>query len=289
MTHIIGLILPKLVPWVNISLVITLAYVIADLSLRWIHPPTAPPPVLTQPLSGAQPTSTARNYTQMANWALFGSPVEPTPAPVVVVNAPETRLNVRLAGIFHSNEPDGSPLALIAVDNRTQQVFKTGDRLNDGTRISQILTDRVLLDRNGQIEALSLPRETVDHGLSNTRSATTNGSATAPHTIDATTVAAELRRQVSNNPDALLDLAFATPYFADNQFAGLRLDPGRQPHLFNQLGLQSGDIVIALNGRRLTNPNQGMQLLQELLSAERLEVQVQRNGRNLPLTFILSR
>jgi general secretion pathway protein C len=225
----------------------------------------------------------------MTEWALFGSPVDSSPAPAVVVNAPETRLNVRLAGIFHSEGPDSAPLALIAVDSRSQQVFKTDDRLNDGTRISQILTDRVLLERNGQIEALSLPRETVGNGLSHTRSANLNGSASADHTIDATAVAAELRRQVSTNPDALLDLAFATPYFANNQFAGLRLEPGRQPHMFNQLGLRPGDIVVALNGRRLTTPNQGMQLLQELLSAERLEVQVLRNGRHLPLTFILSR
>jgi len=289
MTHITGLILPKLVPWVNISLVIALAYVMAELSLRWANPPTAPPPGSVQSLVSVPVTATPRDYNQIAEWALFGSPVDSSPAPAVVVNAPETRLNVRLAGIFHSEGPDSAPLALIAVDSRSQQVFKTGDRLNDGTRISQILTDRVLLERNGQIEVLSLPRETVGHGLSNTRSANLNGSAAADHTIDATAVAAELRRQVSDNPDALLDLAFATPYFANNQFAGLRLEPGRQPHMFNQLGLRPGDIVVALNGRRLTDPNQGMQLLQELLSAEQLEVQVLRNGRNLPLTFILSR
>ncbi len=106
--------------------------------------------------------------------------------------------------------------------------------------------------------------------------------------IDASAVAERLRGEVMTRPQALEDIAFASPYVQNGQFIGFRLRQGRDQKLLRQLGLNSGDVVTEINGSRLNSPAQGLTLLQEVLSADRINVRVLRNGAEIPLTFSLS-
>jgi general secretion pathway protein C len=108
-------------------------------------------------------------------------------------------------------------------------------------------------------------------------------------TVDASTVAARLRNTIGSQPEKTLqDLALATPYIEDGQFLGFRLLPGRDQQLLRELGLRTGDIITQVNGVRLDNPGQGINLLQELLDADQVAIQVQRAGTEIPFTFILN-
>lgn len=285
--------LARLAPLANIVLVIALAYVLADLTLRPMSAPAVPSAAtpVERPDSPRPPAGPGRDYARMVDWQLFGPVTADAPAAPVVVDAPETRLNLRLAGIFYSDGPDGRPLALIAVDGRPEQVFRVGDTLNDGTRIARILADRVLLERNQQMEALSLPRDTVSATAARPATGAAATSSATPRqadVIDVSALAPELRQQIAANPEALQNLAYAAPYVADGRFAGLRLQPGRDPRLLGQLGLRSGDVLVELNGTRLTDPAQGALLLQDVLRADRMSARVLRDGTEIPLTFILS-
>jgi len=73
----------------------------------------------------------------------------------------------------------------------------------------------------------------------------------------------------------------------NSQFVGFRLRPGRDRQLFQQLGLNGGDVLTEINGTRLNSPAQGLMMLQELMSASRIDVRVLRNGAEVPLTFSL--
>jgi general secretion pathway protein C len=105
--------------------------------------------------------------------------------------------------------------------------------------------------------------------------------------IDASTIAGRLRSEVTTRPQALEDIAFASPYVQNGQFTGFRLRPGRDRQLFGQLGLNGGDVITEINGVRLNNPAQGLTMLQELMNASRVDVRVLRNGAEIPLTFSL--
>jgi type II secretory pathway component PulC len=58
--------------------------------------------------------------------------------------------------------------------------------------------------------------------------------------------------------------------------------------MLQQLGLRNGDVIIEINGTRLSDPSQGMQIIQELFSAERIDARVLRNGNEMPFTFTLN-
>ncbi|MEE4376407.1 MAG: type II secretion system protein GspC [Candidatus Competibacteraceae bacterium] len=278
---------------VTLVLIILLAYDLARLTWNLIPLPDtlAPSSVGSGAApSTAEPLEPVVDYAIIASWHLFGErdASKPSPAPLAV---PETRLNLRLAGIFFSANP-AKARALVAEPGGQELSYSVGDRLPGGVKLEQILRDRIILSRNGVLESLRLPKDTLASDARPTNSARSLPqirSAAANNTpIDASSIANRLRREVVERPQALEDLAFASPYQQDGQFIGFRLRPGRDRKLFQQLGLRSGDIVTEINGLRLTSPTQGLTLFQELLNAEQIAVQVLRNGAEIPLVFALN-
>lgn len=97
----------------------------------------------------------------------------------------------------------------------------------------------------------------------------------------------EFRQSVLNNNMRLLEVASPQPYTRDGKFMGFQLSPGSNLALFNQLGLQAGDIVTAINGTALDSPATGARMLQEAATAPQINLNVTRNGQeiNLPINF----
>lgn len=224
---------------------------------------------------------------QIAALHLFGQ-VQAAPVLETVVEAPETRLNLRLAGIFYRQ--DSTALALIAEGSAPEQVYREGDQLSGGVSVHQIQMDKVILARAGQLEALSLPRESNSRKPAVQAASGGDGgfASAAAEMINAKAVAELLRDQVAANPAALEQLAFAAPYMAQGQFAGLQLRQGRDRRLLGRLGLRNGDILTEVNGSPVTDPIQGLTMLQNLFSEDQVQIKILRNGREIPFVFLLT-
>lgn len=97
----------------------------------------------------------------------------------------------------------------------------------------------------------------------------------------------DFRQSVLQNNMRLLEVASPQPYERDGKFLGFQLSPSSNVALFNQLGLQAGDIVTAINGTVLDSPATAMRSLQEAGSAAQVSLSITRNGQeiNLPLNF----
>ena len=97
----------------------------------------------------------------------------------------------------------------------------------------------------------------------------------------------DFRQSVLNNNMRLLEVASPQPYERDGKFLGFQLSPGSNVALFNQLGLQAGDIVTAVNGTQLENPAVAMRMLQEAANASQVNLNITRNGQevSLPINF----
>jgi general secretion pathway protein C len=287
---------------VNAILVIALAHSLAVLTLAVVSGRSlqtvgviAPEPVA----NGTTVTRSPAEYAAIGSWHLFGRvednrPVEALPAPI-----PVTPLNLRLVGVFFMERGSDRALALIAEGNGPERGYRNGEPLPGGARLEQIQRDHVVVSRNGRQEVLNLPKS---DGAG--RPATSLPDAPIPaepepepepattgfsgqQIIDASPIAGRLRSEVTTRPQALEDIAFASPYVQNGQFTGFRLRPGRDRQLFGQLGLNSGDVITEINGVRLKNPMQGLTMLQELMNASRIDARVLRNGTEIPLTFTL--
>lgn len=91
----------------------------------------------------------------------------------------------------------------------------------------------------------------------------------------------EFRNAVLNNNMRLLEVIRPSPVRENGQLIGFRVSPGSNLALFQQTGLQSGDIVTAVNGMKLDSPANGMQALQGLADAASANLTVKRGGEEI--------
>lgn len=254
----------------NSLLLVGLAYTLTLLifALRAAPQTTLPPPPTHPQPQHPLPTT---DLAKLQSWQPFGT-LDTNERP-----PPTTRLNLRLMGVFAA--PPNSPwaLALLAEGEQSARSYRIGDQLPGGARLQHVAADHVLIERHGRLEKLSLQQQS-DLALP------TSAPRTAPLT-DGSAIATRLRQEMLKRPAALQDLVSATPVVENGQFIGLRLQPGRNRQWFEQLGLQGGDVLVAINGTRLTDAAQSVATFQTLMDADTVAVRVLRNGAELELTF----
>src|SRR5690606_5348599 len=96
----------------------------------------------------------------IASAHLFGeaNAAEAPPPVVVHEEVAETQLALSLRGTIAANDPSAA-LAIIAASGRDEKVYAIQDTVAPGTTLHAVYPDRVILNRNGALEALKLPKE----------------------------------------------------------------------------------------------------------------------------------
>ncbi len=201
----------------------------------------------------------------LSRLSLFGNALQPQAdkaAETVAVDAPKTQLNAQLNGVLASSDPAKS-IAIIA-HNGTQNSYGIGDYI-DGTqaRIRQVFADRVIIARDGRDETLMLDGE--EYGKPLPKPARQEGLSS-------------VRSELLGNPGKITDYLNISPVRVDGRMTGYRLNPGRNPELFNQLGLVANDLAVSINGLDLRDNAQAMQAMQQVAGATEMTVTVERQG-----------
>jgi general secretion pathway protein C len=94
-----------------------------------------------------------------------------------------------------------------------------------------------------------------------------------------------LRQLAETNPTVFAEVVRPQPVFANGVQRGYRVYPGRNRQQFAKLGLQPGDLVLAINGTPLDDPQRGMEIFNTIGSSDRVQVTVERNGESQDLTL----
>ncbi|MGD8568462.1 MAG: type II secretion system protein GspC [Gammaproteobacteria bacterium] len=234
---------------------------------------------------------------------LFGKyePHKVTAEPVKPKVVPETKLNLKLRGVFAS--PDKKQARAIIADARGEEdSYRIGGEVPGGAILTEIHSDRVILERNGRLETLKLPVDEQEGGASNSR---IGGRSTAPpprravnrninrgniarlssSTPDNSQLLGKYRDALLNDPNSMMGLVNVRPYQKDGRLVGYRIRPGRDRALLRRFGLRSGDIITSVNGVPMNNPVKALEVLRDLSSATQLTVDIQRNGTPQSFTF----
>lgn len=225
----------------------------------------APPP----------PTATRKgiDVQAIASAHLFGEAKEEQVAPE---DAPPSQANLVLSAVFAANDPTKG-VAVIGESPQASKVYACGAVVRPGTKLHSVYLDRVILERNGQLETLSLPRPSTA-GLAISR------QAAAPRAGNGQ-FADNLRRIAETNPTAFAEVVRPQPVFANGVQRGYRVYPGRNRQQFAKLGLQPGDLVLSINGTPLDDPQRGMEIFNTIGTSDRVSVTVERNGQSQELTL----
>ena len=272
--------------WVSLVLVVVIAWQVAKIVWMLVPGPAAGDPVIapanvqtTQSQTGA-----SADVQAIVTAHMFGeadAEDEAVIAPVVDDSASysDTRLtNLSLKGTIAST-PTELAVAIISDGNNDEEVYSIGEQVTSGASLHAVYADRVVLNENGVLTNLKLPKDFPEGQATMTRRTPALASRATSNTQS-------IQAVVAQNVSKLADVIRPTPYFVNGQQQGYRVYPGRDRQAFSKLGLRPGDLVKDIDGQALTDPNQAMQIFESLNNAEQVSVTVERNGQ--PQVIVLS-
>ncbi|EWH11229.1 general secretion pathway protein C [Catenovulum agarivorans DS-2] len=271
---------------VSLLLLIYIAWLLANITWKLFPQPNAAAINLRSASTAAANTVVA-DINRITNLNLFG---DYSAAPVVqtrpVEDAPVTTLNLKLTGVVPSSDPELA--AAIIEKSGSQDVYGLDEKI-DGTRavVREIYPDRIIIEQSSRRETLML--EGQEYSALAAESAQENNQtvevAVQPDTTDQANISGEdkealenLREDAFADPGKLVDYIKVSPVRRQGELVGYRLYPGKDPKLFQSVGLNAGDIAIEINGYDLTNLSQAMQAMAQLKDAQEASIMVERDG-----------
>jgi type II secretion system protein C len=150
-------------------------------------------------------------------------------------DVPPTSLPLRLYGIRYSDR-GVADAAILGFDQNNQTIYSVNDVIEDDTILESILVDKVVISRSGIRESVSFNDTPLISGLSPYTSETTKVTQAKPVNISAQ------------------DIISFEPYFSNGTIKGYKVFAGQDKEAFNDSGLQSGDLLLAVNGISVNDP-----------------------------------
>ncbi len=214
-----------------------------------------------------------------------------------------SRLPVTVMGAFLSPLPGRS---VVVLGYRSQLLtMSEGDELDQGIVLLEIQADQLIFDHRGRTEAVRWqleestlsPAQRLDRGDAPASQARRSQRSVVEPVNRSTqpeppveefhlgtraledTFGPEFRRSLVQDPLQLMRYVMVAPRQSEGQLQGYELRPGQDASLFERLGLQAGDLVVAVDGVAVTDTAGMMSLHGRLAQAERLEVDIVRDDR----------
>jgi type II secretion system protein C len=180
--------------------------------------------------------------------------LSPVPVPLVLTGTQPGR-----------NPREGQ--AVIGIEQNSPQTYSAGAILANNARIAEIYTDHVVLERDGQRVNLYL-QGTGKHTDATLHASLLTVGGTPPPPL----------AQVTSH-EILTDYLRPSPVYDGQQLKGYQVYPGQQSTVFAQMGLQSGDVITAINGAPLNEPQSAIELLKQLTQGYAFTATVERQGK----------
>jgi general secretion pathway protein C len=199
------------------------------------------------------------------------------------IDQPITSLNLKLVGLMYSPDKDQAR-AIIENPEDGASSYSIHERVADNAEIYSIEPDRVILLHAGRQEALMLDPEQESATAPGTTDQPANerpaGQASAnPGTAPGQSSASSPRKL----DDVMRDFS-ATPVMEDGNLVGFRLAALRDPKILNDWGIDSSDVITAVNGMPLNSQGRVMFLYNKLKKEGEIELTLDNGGNSRTLT-----
>lgn len=189
-----------------------------------------------------------------------------------IPDAPETQLNLRLAGVIMSTDAFGGSAQITTPDNQTRR-YVSGEEVLPGVMVERILSDRVILQRNGVSETLMLGGRGAgllvigdgslasDTAVASSEPAST-GQSGEGHVAD---------------PDVLMRAVSPVPVDRAGRLYGYQLNARGSTDTMTAAGLAPGDILLEINGTSVRELAVN-ELIYEIGDSQVAVLQIERGG-----------
>ncbi|MEM8593677.1 MAG: type II secretion system protein GspC [Pseudomonadota bacterium] len=201
-------------------------------------------------------------------------------------DAPKTSLPLTLTGLISGGF---SPLSTAMIKHNSKEAsYRLNDKLppNKQAVLVKVLTDRVIIRNAGRYESLVLFGQIKMGNSNDTKSSRNSGlnkpsGGLRPMGGKRDQAVSKLKDMVqAGDGKALSRVLNVTVAQDDNgKVKGYKVFPGPEKELFNDLGLERGDIITAVNGTTLDSPQKAAGIMSKLSSGGTMTFSIeQKNG-----------
>lgn len=188
-----------------------------------------------------------------------------------------TSLNLKLFGI-RQDQASGRGSAIIAGADGQQRSVAVGEVIEPGVTLKTVDFDSVTISRGGADEQLFMDQSEVPATVTPPAGPP---AVPTPPVVNPTTSVEPGSRPVPPSKLYPNEVSMA-PRMNGSQLTGVTVRPRGNDEGFRALGLAPGDVVVAVNGRRVNSAEQARGMAAQLASA-RVSLQVERDGRVVTL------
>ncbi len=242
-------------------------------------------------------------------------PPEPAPAPVAEDDGEldESELAIDLVGTLVMEE-EASSMATLEIGGRNRIGWTGSELLGGKAKIVKIAQRHVILEEDGELTVVRLwgddepapprPRTVSGRGMrARTKAMSPSQARTAmderlarsrrlrqaikragpySYTVDRRTLEAELK-----DVSQLQSEARSVPSYEDSRYRGIKLIGVRPGSLYRALGIRSGDVLTAVNGRSIDSPTRALDLFGALGNASDVKLEIERRGQTKTLSYAI--
>lgn len=271
----------KPVRWlVAILLVIALAFVLAQTFwLLWYGPNE---PIPSNSKTRLQVASSGQavilSQSQVDSWQLFGSfEQEAAPQSDKPTDAPETRLRLELLGVFQTADTDKAS-AIIAEKGKEGELYRIGDSIPGNASLEEVYPDRVILRRAGRLETLRWS----DSSLGGVSQVSRQPAVEREPQQSQITEGSE--EDMQRQRTAIIGQLGLQPV-AQGGNQGYQLGKRAPKQLISQVGLQSNDVILSVNGHSLGTEEGDMAALRSFQETRQASIVVQRGDQQFTVNY----
>jgi general secretion pathway protein C len=229
---------------------------------------------------------------------LAASPAKTEKTEADLESLPESTLPLELLGTVVQVNGKRSFAIIQDTSTRKQQLYFVDDEIQEGTTVTSVTRNRVVLLRNGKEEILEKEEDQSPSSAPSSARQRPSRSVRA-RTSDQDSNAVAVRKVGDNNFvmdrrevdgvlqdfNKLLTQIRVVPHFADGKPDGFKVFNIRPGSLFASLGMVNGDIIKRVNGLDITGPEQALQMFQQLRDESQVTVDLERFRKNLTLNY----
>ena len=234
-------------------------------------------------------------YQEIVNRDIFN--IAPPPQQHIEV---VQKLDLQLDLIGVSTSSGGKPpFAIIANRSGEQNVYRLGQNVSNAGKLVEVDKDRVLIDHNGQRVAIVLPKDEMPGPVQGVQpmappveeatADTSDDEPFDPNVEDLGDNRYKIPRDTLDhsigNLSQLLTQIRAIPNIQNGKTNGFALSEIEPGSVFDEMGLQEGDVLRSVNGQLMSDPGQAMQMMSALRNASQISIQVLRDGQPTTLTY----
>ena len=284
----------------SILLIVLMSLTVAHTVLFFIETMTRPVIILDS--TTASSSAITQPTFKVSSLELFGR-LEVADTLPQALDAPETKLNLELQGIFIAQDAKLST-AIVAQKNKTGELFAIGDKLPGNATLAAVFEDHVLIRRGTRVEKLlfsdskfqfvsdrspasTSPQsgggisDTTRSHLGSSKNSISDKNESNNNSINNSPINT-YQEKLRSDLQGTLSKAGITPV-STGESNGYKVGADAQGAI-KQAGLQPGDVILSINGKPVGVASNDSALMAQVIASSRVRVEVRRGARRFFLT-----